>query len=303
MPLDRQDHSLPIPIILIGGYLGAGKTTYLNKLLSEANGRKLAVLVNDFGAINIDANLIARSVDDVVALQNGCICCSMAMGMHSAILKVLKRQEKPEAILIEASGVANSGEVAKVLSDDAMRSHAFLELVISMLDCEHIAAYKPTELGLIREQLRYSGIVMLTKMEQAPQENIALAKKLIQEINPNAVIVEDYQKILNLDLLLGTNRVDIKINDNTPLISTDANKLFRSWNYSNSEPMSEAGFQNVLNDLPGETVRGKGFVYLKDYPQVRFEFQMVGKSAQVQPKGEWGFQNPRTEIVFIAMKA
>ena len=299
--MNQDQLSLPIPIILIGGYLGSGKTTYLNRLLSEANGRKLAVMVNDFGTINIDASLVAGSTDDVVALQNGCICCSMAMGMQSAILKVMKREEKPEAIVVEASGVANPGEVAKILGDEAMRPYASLELVISMLDCQNIDAYKPAEMALIREQLRYSGIVMLTKMDQASSENVATAKTLIRDTNSGAVIIEDYQKILNLDLLLGTKREAIELDEKSSL-STNANDLFKSWNYSSNEPMSEVEFQQVLNELPPETVRGKGFLNLKDYPAVRFEFQMVGKTAQVQPKGEWGFQNPRAEIVFIALK-
>jgi len=301
MTNDAGQLSSPIPIILLGGYLGSGKTTYLNRLLSEAKGRRLAILVNDFGAINIDANLIEDSVDEVVALQNGCICCSMAMGMQSAIIKVLKRDDRPEAIVIEASGVANPGEVAKILSDEAMRPYASLELVISMLDCKNVATYKPAELMLIREQLRYSGIVMLTKLEQSSEVDIADARKLIQETNLGTVVIDDYQKILNLDLLLGTKQSAIEL-DGKASSATNANDLFKSWSYSTNESMSEDEFQKVLSALPLETVRGKGFVYLKDYPAVRFEFQMVGKSAQVQPKGEWGFQNPRTEIVFIALK-
>jgi len=301
MSFDIHQPSLPIPIILLGGYLGSGKTTYLNRLLSEANGRKLAVLVNDFGAINIDARLVEGSVDDVVALQNGCICCSLAMGMQSAILKVLKRDVKPEAIVIEASGVADPGEVAKTLSDEALRPYASLELIISMLDCENLSSYQPAELKLIREQLRYSGIVLLTKIDQASAANMSGAKKLACEMNPGAVIIDDYLKILNLDLLLGTQQAAVKIaQEHTP--NTLANDLFKSWNFRASAPMSEAEFQHVLNELPPNTVRGKGFVSLKDYPAVRFEFQMVGKAAQVQPKGDWGIEMPHTEIVFIALK-
>jgi G3E family GTPase len=225
----------------------------------------------------------------------------MAMGMQSAILKVMKRDEKPEAIIVEASGVANPGEIAKILGDEAMRPYASLELVISMLDCVNIDTYKPAELGLIKAQLRYSGIVMPTKIQQASSENIVQAMKFIRNANPDAVIIEDYQKILNLDLLLGTKQATHFVS-NEDLLSTNANALFRSWNYSATEAMSEEEFQQVLNELPPETVRGKGFLYLKQYPAVRFEFQMVGKSAQVQPKGEWGLQNPRTEIVFISLK-
>ena len=302
MVLDALRAELPIPIILITGYLGAGKTTYLNHVLSQSSGRRLAVLVNDFGAINVDAGLIEGSVDGVVALQNGCICCSMAAGMHSAILNVLKRDEKPEAIVIEASGVANPGEIARTLSDDAMRPYASLELVVSMLDCENIDAYKPAELDLIKEQIRFSGIVMLTKMDNASAEKLATAKRLIQDTNRSAVIIEDYQKILNLDLLLGTKHANIELDNATPNENTNAQKLFRSWSYSSTEAMSEKSFQELLNGLPPETVRGKGFVYLGSYPETRFEFQMVGKSAQVQPKGSWGLQNPRTEVVFIALK-
>jgi G3E family GTPase len=120
-------------------------------------------------------------------------------------------------------------------------------------------------------------------------------------MNAGAVIIDDYLKILNLDLLLGTQRAAIEI-DHLDTFNTQANELFKSWNFSSSVPMSEAEFQTVLNELPPNTVRGKGFVSLRDYPTVRFEFQMVGKSAQVQPKGEWGFQIPKTQIVFIALK-
>jgi G3E family GTPase len=291
----------PIPIILISGYLGSGKTTYLNQLLAEVHGRKLAIFVNDFGAINIDASLVSGAMDGVIALQNGCICCSVASGMQSAIFKALKREDRPEAIVIEASGVANPGEIARILGDDAIRPFASLEIVISMLDCVNAPLYGPEEVRLIREQLRYSNIVMLTKLDQAAKHGVEYATALMQETNPGAVIIKDYQKILNLDLLLGTKQPAIELNG-IDSSGTNANDLFKSWSFSETDPMSESEFQRVLKELPPETVRGKGFLNLKDYPEVRFEFQMVGKSAQVQPNGEWGLQKPRTEIVFIALK-
>jgi len=97
-----------IPLSVISGYLGAGKTTLINRLLAEDHGLKLLVMVNDFGAINIDEALIAQSGEDAIALTNGCICCSMGADLYLAIGDILQRDQRPDHIVIEASGVAVS---------------------------------------------------------------------------------------------------------------------------------------------------------------------------------------------------
>lgn len=101
-----------LPFTVIGGYLGAGKTTLVNNLLTQTNGLRAAVLVNDFGVVNIDAALIAEHAGDTISLTNGCMCCSMADGLYMAVGQILKHAERLDLIIIEASGVAEPGKIA-----------------------------------------------------------------------------------------------------------------------------------------------------------------------------------------------
>jgi Ni2+-binding GTPase involved in maturation of urease and hydrogenase len=112
----------PIPLVVLGGYLGAGKTTLLNHVLSNAGQRRVAVLVNDFGDINIDAALIRERTDDVINLENGCVCCSIGGRLVDALVKISARPARPELLIIEASGVSDPVKIAQIgLLDRAFR--------------------------------------------------------------------------------------------------------------------------------------------------------------------------------------
>lgn len=299
-----------LPIVLLTGYLGSGKTTLLNRLLTHAAGKKIAVLVNDFGSINIDANLIDTAVDGVVALQNGCICCSIADGLHAALFKVFQRDQRPDLIIIEASGVSNTGDLAKVIGDEALWRYAALELVIATLDCGNLPSYLPEELRLTHTNLRYADIVLLTKVDNVNKTDVEQARKLAETVSPGALIFESETENITLDLILGTQKqpsdtvatgkfvASIEVAE--PSMSVE--ETYHSWNYQSKEPLSKDGFSEILRDLPPHTVRGKGFLYLAEYPDEQFSFQMVGKRAKVEPIGRWGEKTPQNQIVFIALK-
>ena len=108
---------MPIPILLVTGFLGAGKTTLVNRILQQADGRRIAAVVNDFGAINIDAELIAGAEDGVVSLADGCICCSLEGDLLRTLANLLRRSPRPEAIVIETSGVADPEDIIRNLMD------------------------------------------------------------------------------------------------------------------------------------------------------------------------------------------
>ena len=151
---------MPVPILLVTGFLGAGKTTVVNHLLAHAAGRRIAAVVNDFGAINIDAELIAGASDGVVSLSNGCICCSLEADLLRTLAALLRRDPPPEFIVIETSGVADPSDIVRNLMDPMIWREAPLETVLCVVD----ATTPPATLNdaLLRSQLRAAVVVALS---------------------------------------------------------------------------------------------------------------------------------------------
>ena len=152
-----------LPLTVIGGYLGAGKTTLVNGILSQAEGRRFAVIVNDFGSINIDAGLIRAREGDTISLTNGCMCCSGSDGTAAALARILSRAGEFDHILIEASGVAEPGKIAQ-------NAHGFrlpLEGVIVLADAEQIRAQAANRYvgDVVRRQLRQADLIVLNKVD------------------------------------------------------------------------------------------------------------------------------------------
>src|SRR5689334_2035972 len=154
---------MPVPILLVAGSLGAGKTTVVNHLLSHADGRRIAAVINDFGAINIDAELVAGASNGVVSLSNGCICCSLESDLLRTLASLLRRDPRPEYIVIETSGVADPADIVRNLMDPLIWREAPLETVLCVVD-----ATTPAETlndALLRSQLRAADVVALSKVD------------------------------------------------------------------------------------------------------------------------------------------
>ena len=179
---------LPVPILLVTGFLGAGKTTVVNHLLAHAGGRRIAAVVNDFGAINIDAELIAGASDGVVSLANGCICCSMEGDLLRTLANILRRTPRPEAIVIETSGVADPADIVRNLMDPVIWREAPLETVLCVVD-----SASPVEAlndALLRSQLRAADVVALTKTDLADAAGRQRVRDAVAALRPGAVCVE-----------------------------------------------------------------------------------------------------------------
>lgn len=292
-----------LPIVLIAGYLGSGKTTLLNRLLATAQGRRFAILVNDFGAINVDAALVEGAVDGVVALQNGCICCSLEGGLHAAIVRVLRSDSRPEAILIEASGVSNAGELVRILHDEAMRDFASLELVVTTFDCDYWQGCSEKERELIQSQLQHADMVLLTKADLVSSDQRDAVLALMQTAAPGTLVIDTTATQISMDFLLGGHVRGGERRAFAHVPVPPAHDVFRSWQVVEAAPFTQSNFQALLNGLPADTVRGKGHVHLEEFPDTRFVFQMVGKRASVIPTGDWERKPPQTELVFIALRS
>ncbi|MDX1377138.1 MAG: GTP-binding protein, partial [Burkholderiales bacterium] len=164
----------PLGVTVIGGYLGAGKTTLVNHLLRHAGGRRLAVLVNDFGDLPIDADLIEADTGGVLSLAGGCICCSFGNDLMAALATLPARRPPPEHVLIEASGVALPGTVAASL---ALLADVALDAVVVLADAQGVRARAADRYlaDTIERQLRAADIVVLNKVDLVdPAERAAL---------------------------------------------------------------------------------------------------------------------------------
>ena len=154
---------VPVPILLVTGFLGVGKTTVVNHLLAHAEGRRIAAVVNDFGAVNIDAELIAGASDGVVSLSNGCICCSLEGDLLRTLAGLLRRDPRPEFIVIETSGIADPSDIVRNLMDPLIWREAPLETVLCVVDAT--TTEEALNDALLRSQLRAADVVALSKVD------------------------------------------------------------------------------------------------------------------------------------------
>lgn len=195
----------PLPVTIVGGYLGSGKTTLINHLLRHADGLKLAILVNDFGELPIDADLIEAEDDQLISLSGGCVCCSYGNDLTMALIDLEKMQPRPDHVVLETSGVALPGAIAGSLS---LLSGYSLDGILVVADAEAIiekAADKYVGDTVLR-QLQDADIVILNKCDLVESEELAQAGKWLADQKLNCSVLETQNCSLPRDVLLQTFR-------------------------------------------------------------------------------------------------
>jgi G3E family GTPase len=222
-----------IPVLLLTGYLGSGKTTLLNRILTNKKGIRFAVIVNDIGEVNIDASLIqkggvvSQNDDSLVALQNGCICCSLKMDLISQ-LHDLAAQKAFDYIVIEASGICEPAPIAQTLCSYPEMVPQFAQDGLPTLDCivsvvdalrlrdefdggkalEHHVPKEEDLAALVTEQIEFCNIILLNKAAEVSEEELARIKSIIRAIQPTAQIIETNYCDVDLELILNTGLFD-----------------------------------------------------------------------------------------------
>lgn len=191
-----------LPLTVVGGFLGAGKTTLLNRWLAEARGLRMAVLVNDFGALNIDAGLIAASHGDTLALTNGCVCCQIGDDLGRALVQVIDSPEPFDAVVIEASGVSDPWRIAQI---GMAAPELSLEGVVVLADASAVARQSrdPLLADTLARQLKSADLVVLNKADVAAPGELAAARAWAEACAPGAPRIETTQSAVPLALLSG----------------------------------------------------------------------------------------------------
>jgi len=199
-----------IPVTVLTGYLGAGKTTLLNRILTEDHGRKFAVIVNEFGEIGIDNDLVVGADEEVFEMNNGCICCTVRGDLIRIIEGLLKRRGKFDAILVETTGLADPAPVAQTFFVDAdVREAARLDAVVTIADAKWLAE-RLKDAPEAKNQIAFADVIILNKTDLVGPDELSEVEARIRAINPYAKLHKTVNCAVPLDAVLGRNAFDLQ---------------------------------------------------------------------------------------------
>ncbi|MBL8833412.1 MAG: GTP-binding protein [Rhodospirillales bacterium] len=199
-----------IPVTVLTGYLGAGKTTLLNRILSENHGRKYAVIINEFGEVGIDNELVVGTDEEIFEMNNGCICCTVRGDLIRTIGGLMKRAGKLDGIIVETTGLADPAPVAQTfVTDDEVKTKTKLDAVVTLVDAKHF----PLRLEDSREaedQVAFADVILLNKTDLVSPAELAKVEARIRQINPYATVHRTAKSAIDIAKVLDKGAFDLK---------------------------------------------------------------------------------------------
>lgn len=319
-----------IPITLLTGYLGSGKTTLINHILKNNKNKKIAIIVNDIGEVNIDADLIAKDgivskkEESLVALSNGCICCNLKMDLVEQIFDIVK-QNKFDYIIIEASGICEPIPIAQTITMINSIYNAdicFLDSIVTITDALRLANEFNCGKNLIKsdiddedlerliiEQLEFCDVIVLNKVSELSEKDLKIVKTIIKQIQPTAKLIEaDYAEI-DIDEIIDNKLFNfeevsmsagwIKALDNKEEHDESEEALeygIETFVYNRRSPFNRKLFYKFMNSKWDKSIiRTKGVLYFTDELNIAYMFETAGNSKNLIPTGPWISDLPQEE--------
>jgi G3E family GTPase len=270
-----------LPVTLVTGFLGSGKTTLVNHILSNRQDVRAAVLVNELGDIGIDNDLIVAAEDGMIELTNGCICCSTNNDLLDSIVRVLGRPEPVDHIIVETTGVADPLPVALTFQRPEFRDALRLDAIVAVADAEQFSLDLFDGIAL-RNQLRYADAILLNKCDRAGAERLDTVEEKIRSLNAEARLVRTTRSAVPLPLILDVDLFRPKhTGHNHAHLHDDG---FVSLSFESDRPFSVSRFQAFLDSgRPPGLFRGKGFLWLAETGK-RYVFHLVGERFTLEEK-------------------
>jgi len=299
--------SSQIPLTIIGGFLGSGKTSLVNHILNNTHNKRVAVLVNDFGEINIDAKLIVSVEGETVSLANGCVCCSIRDDLLTEVLKLFAGDVVPEHIVIETSGVSKPISVAETFLNPATQSLVDVQNMITVLDADLVIDDQADYTDLAYSQIAVADLVVINKTDLVSPKRLEAVRKKVADIVPRACILETTFGEVSLDLIFDDqmSRAMESLREKNKLLTPHHeyhhDQEFATWTFRSQAEWSFNALQRAVEHLPVGIFRAKGMVRLDLETDDYGILQVTGRRGWlklVEPESNEA-EIVTTELVFI----